>query len=62
MDDLQLVKARLAATPISQLEKLGDVTGVPFGTLFKIKYGTTKNPRWETVKPLADHFRKEQQQ
>lgn len=57
MDDLELVKERLAATPISQLKALGKACGVPFGTLFKVKYGTTKNPRYDTVKPLAEHFR-----
>jgi hypothetical protein len=57
MDDLQLIKSRLAAIPISELRALGESSGIPFGTLFKIKYGTTKNPRFDTVKPLADYFR-----
>lgn len=57
MDDLDLVKARLAGTPISRIQDLADATGVPFGTLFKVKYGTTKNPRYDTVKPLAEYFR-----
>lgn len=32
-------------------------TGIPKDTLIKIKYGTTKNPRYETVKVLAEHFK-----
>jgi hypothetical protein len=60
MDDLELIKSRLAETPISELHALSKETGVPFGTLFKVKYGTTKNPRWETIKPLAAHYRAEQ--
>lgn len=59
MDDLELIKTRLAAAPISSLRSLSVDTGIPFGTLFKIKYGTTKNPRWETVKPLAAYYRKQ---
>lgn len=57
LNDLELVQERLGKTRISDLHALADQTGVPFGTLFKIKYGTTKNPRHNTVKPLADHFR-----
>lgn len=58
MDDLALVRKRLSKTPISELPALAAKTGVPFGTLFKIKYGTTKNPRYETVKPLVDYYRR----
>ncbi len=57
MNDLELVKERLSETAISDLPALAEKTGVPFGTLHKIKYGKTKNPRFDTVKPLADYFR-----
>lgn len=59
MDDLELVKKRLRATPFSDLKPLGEKVGVSLGALFKIKYGTTKNPRFETVKVLADHYKSE---
>ena len=59
MDDLDLIKKRLAETPISQLPQLGEKTGVSFGALFKIKYGTTKNPRFGTVQALADYYRRQ---
>lgn len=57
MDDLELIHARLDETPISALPALSLRSGVPFGTLHKIKYRQTKNPRFETVKALADYFR-----
>ena len=56
MDDLELIRKRLQAVPISELQELADKAGVPFGTLHKIKYGKTKNPRFETVKLLRDYF------
>jgi hypothetical protein len=59
MDELELIKTRLAATPISELPAIGEVTGVSFGALFKIKYGTTKNPRWNTVQLLAAYYREQ---
>jgi hypothetical protein len=57
MDDLELIQTRLAVVPISDIPQLAVASGVPFGTLFKIKYGTTKNPRFDTVKALANYFR-----
>lgn len=57
MNDLELIKARLAGVPISKLPELATASGVPKDTLIKLKYGTTKNPRFDTVKPLADYFR-----
>ena len=62
MDDLQLIQEELSATPISELRALGRKAKVPFGTLFKIKYGTTKNPRFDTVRVLADYFRRREKQ
>lgn len=59
MDDLQYVQDRLAKTPVSDLEELCERAEVPFGTAHKIKYGQTKNPQYDTVKKLADFFRKE---
>ena len=56
MDDLELIRKRLEAVPISELPELADKSGVPFGTLHKIKYGKTKNPRFETVKLLREYF------
>lgn len=57
MDDLTLIQSRLSLIPISALVAVSAETGVPFGTLFKIKYGTTKNPRFDTVKKLTEWAR-----
>lgn len=58
MDELALVRSRLRATRYSDLAKLAKKTGVPKDTLIKIKYGTTKNSRFATVKKLANHYLK----
>lgn len=57
MDDLQLVRERLAQTPLSDIEIVSEGSGVPKDTAIKIKYGQTKRPQYETVKRLADYFR-----
>ncbi len=35
---------------------ISDASGVPLSTLAKIKYGRTKNPRYQTVQTLAEYF------
>jgi hypothetical protein len=57
MDDLQFVRERLEATPLSELAPLLDGSGVPVDTAIKIKYGQTKRPQYDTVKKLADFLR-----
>ena len=57
MDDLELVKMKLSRMPIGQLGELSKASGVPYGTLWNIKTKATKNPRYPTVKKLADHFK-----
>jgi hypothetical protein len=58
MDDLELVKLRLSETPVDELYGLSKSTLVPYGTLWNLKKKKTKNPRYDTVKPLADWFRR----
>lgn len=53
MNDLTLIQKELAKVAISDLPAVAEKVDVPFGTLFKIKYGTTKNPRYETVQKLC---------
>jgi hypothetical protein len=57
MDDLQLVRARLAKTPVAALYALSKASEIPYGTLWNLKKKKTKKPQYETVKKLADHFR-----
>jgi len=56
MDDLELIQKRLANVPASGLAGIAELSGVPVGTLQKIKSGETKNPRFKTVKTLRDFF------
>lgn len=57
MDDLTFVRGELQKIALKDLDALASDCGVPFGTLQKIKYGSTADPRFQTVKALADHFR-----
>ena len=43
---------RVALSPLthSQLAKLSDLSEVPFGTLWKVRTGVTKNPGIDTVR------------
>ena len=45
-----MIRARLATMNQSQLKRLAKDSGIPFGTLMKIRYGITKNPGIETVR------------
>jgi hypothetical protein len=56
-DDLEFVLARLDATPASDLTALAAASGIPEGTLSKIKYRVTKDPGYSTVKTLREHYR-----
>lgn len=57
MDDLQLVRHELGKLRLSELDGIANGSGVPVDTIIKLKYGTTKNPRYDTVKPVADFLR-----
>ncbi|MDD5405047.1 MAG: hypothetical protein PHZ14_11000 [Sulfuricella sp.] len=58
MDILNFIQEKVSACTYKQLETLAAETGVPYGTLMKIKAGQTANPRIKTIQPLYDHFRK----
>ena len=47
---LAMIRARLATMNQAQLKRLAKDSGIPFGTLMKIRYGITKNPGIETVR------------
>lgn len=57
MDDLAFLRKRLAERSITELQVDADESGVPFGTLHKIKYGKTKNPRWDTIQQAVEYYR-----
>lgn len=47
---LVLIRARLEAMSQAQVRSLATDSGVPYGTLMKIRYGITRNPGIETVR------------
>ena len=59
MDDLELIKMRLSRTPLEDLYRMAQESGVPYGTLWNLRMKKTKNPRYQTVKPLAEYFKKQ---
>lgn len=50
------VRAWLLPLAKGQLQRLSDLSGVPFGTLWKIRSGDTEDPRIETVRKIAAHL------
>ena len=40
----------------TQLAKLSDLSQVPFGTLWKVRSGVTKNPGIDTVRKFLPHI------
>lgn len=60
MNELQFVRRSLERTRRADLAAVETGCGVPFDTLIKIKYGTTANPRFETVRKLSAYFRRRQ--
>ena len=50
------VRAWLLPLDSKQLQRLADLSGVPFGTLWKVRSGDTKDPRIETVRQIGMHL------
>lgn len=50
------VAARLAQFKAPDLQRLADLSGVPFHTLLKIKTKETENPRLDTVRQFWMHI------
>lgn len=58
MDTLNDINKTLSGLCYAEVQSLSDKSGVPFHTLLKIRSGETKNPRYLTVKALADCLRR----
>lgn len=56
-DDLSFAKASLSEIRPTDWDEVANLSGVPLGTLRKIAYGEVADPRYSTVKKLADYFR-----
>lgn len=50
------VRAALAPLTMKQMERLGELSGVPPTTIYKIKRGETENPGIETVRKIVPHI------
>lgn len=55
-DELRL---RLKAMTLHQMSALAAASGVPYPTLYKIRYKQTLNPGIETVRQFLPHLPKE---
>ena len=49
------VRAKLEPMGNDQLQKLAQLSGVPFTTLWKLRSGETANPRIDTVRQFLPH-------
>jgi len=58
MDDMDVIKEGMARLRLSDMKTLSKVTRIPEPTLIKIYYGTTKYPRFPTIKRLSAHFKR----
>lgn len=52
----QLVVRELTALGRSRWQSVADATGVPVHTIIKIGTGVTEDPRYGTLRPLAEYF------
>lgn len=59
-NDLSYVKAQLGDMRPADWETVAEKSGVPLGTLRKIAYAEVSDPRFWTVKKLADYFRQKE--
>lgn len=55
---LSFVKAELAAITPAQFGHLSSKTGVPEGTIRRVHYGETADPRIGSIEPLYHHFKR----
>jgi hypothetical protein len=58
MDDLTLVLSELDKLEYKDIPAVSRASGIPEGTIAKLKCRQTKNPRYGTVAPLAGYFRR----
>ena len=49
------VRQALGPLTHAQLTRLADLSQVPFGTLWKVRNGVTKNPGIDTVRKFLPH-------
>lgn len=52
------IRTLLASLGHAQIQRLATDSGVPFTTLWKVRDGTTDNPRIETVRAFLPHAKR----
>jgi transcriptional regulator with XRE-family HTH domain len=57
-DLLKVVVQALQSAPSGTIEKIATSSGLDRMTISRIKNGAITNPRWETLKAIADYFGK----
>ena len=50
------LRAMLSLLGHAQMQQMASCSGVPFGTLWKLRSGETADPRLETVRSLLPHL------
>lgn len=58
-DLLDFVRSNLRAVGPRAWPAISEATGKPLSTLRKIAYGDRKNPKLDTIQPIANHFREQ---
>lgn len=58
---LRYVQEKLSLASYSDWKEIAKSTKVPFGTVKRIGYKHTKNPRSQVIDKLAMHFRTKEQ-
>jgi predicted transcriptional regulator len=56
-DLLAFVRSNLRAIGPKEWPAIAEATGKPLSTLRKIAYGDRKNPKLDTIEPIANHLR-----
>lgn len=56
MEPIKELRRHLLQYTVTGLRRVGEESGVPWQTLWKIRSGATRNPRFQTTQRLAEHF------
>lgn len=52
---VEAVREALAGLTLKQIERLGELSGVPWSTIYKIKRGETRDPGMDTCGRFMPH-------
>ena len=60
MDMLETVRQAITQKPASRLKEIAAGASVPYMTIRKVAFGPTKNPRYDTIRKIAEFLNQEQ--